>query len=57
MLGSVVMRADSLVSRAPINGVLKIGRAEIKREINDCLLKDDTVVEETAQLRLQEWGI
>lgn len=50
-------RVDSLVSRAPINGILRIGRVEIMQQINDSLLRDDTVVEETARLRLQEWRL
>lgn len=48
-------RADSLASSPPITGILKMHRMEII--INYCLLGDDTVVEETAWLRLQGWGI
>lgn len=34
-----------------------MGRDEIMQEINDNLLKDDTVFEEASRMRLQRWGI
>lgn len=59
----MITSSASLFSRRRItvfqdihHGVLKMGIAEIKREINDSLASDDTVVEETDLLRLQEWG-
>lgn len=50
-------RPDSLASVASITGMLTMGRAVRTREINDSLFRKDTVVEKTAQLRLQQWGI
>lgn len=45
-------KADSLASRAQFTGILKMGRGEKMQEVSDSLLIDDTVVEETALLRL-----
>lgn len=44
-------RADSLDSTAPVTGILRMGTMEIIQEKNDNLVRDDSVVEETARLR------
>lgn len=49
--------ADSLASSGPISGMLRMNRTKTMREKDDSLVTDDTVVEETAGLRLQKCGI
>lgn len=48
--------ADSLDSRVPNIGMLKMGREEIMREV-DSFLRDDSVVVEASRLGLHAWGI
>lgn len=40
-------RTDSLAVMAPMTGVLRLGRTEIMRKMNGCLVRDETLVEKT----------
>lgn len=57
LLSGTCQSPEVVVSRAAINGILKIGRANRVENIKGSLLRDDTMVEKTARLRLQEWEI
>lgn len=45
-------RAHSLASKAPINGILNMCRAEIQQAKSDSMMRKEAATEETIQLRL-----